>query len=222
MSSSFEAAQKLNRRLELYFSDKRNFLIVFKDKRERQGVVNKLTYKSDQTGAVAKSVIGNFVLDQVARAIDRSEQQLEAMTRRWQHREISNVSLGILGFSERGSLLQFAYLMLLNQHANRTPNGKADTRPVYRQADDRRHAVSSIPLGACRLLVSETRLGQGVNLSGLDAPDGCANTGEEGGGGGEIYRDPRCGRAAVVGVANSAFDALQLTIATTERTTARQ
>lgn len=86
------ARLELNARLELYFSDKRNFLLVFKDKRERQGVVSKLTYKSDQTGAVAKSVIGNFVLDQVARAIDRSEQQLEAMTRRWQHREISNVS----------------------------------------------------------------------------------------------------------------------------------
>ena len=79
-------------RLELYFSDKRNFLIVFKDKRERQGVVSKLTYKAENSGSISRSVIGNFVLDQVARAMDRSEQQLEAMTRKWQNREISNVS----------------------------------------------------------------------------------------------------------------------------------
>jgi len=83
----------LIRRLELYFSDKRNFLIVFKDKRERQRVVSKLTYKADQAGGVSKSIVGNFVLDQVARAIDRSEQQLEAITRKWQNREISNVSV---------------------------------------------------------------------------------------------------------------------------------
>lgn len=76
----------------MYFSDKRNFLIVFKDKRERQSVVNKLSHKSDSTGGISKSIIGNFVLDQVARAVDRSEQQLEAITRKWQCREISNVS----------------------------------------------------------------------------------------------------------------------------------
>jgi hypothetical protein len=83
----------LTLRLELYFSDKRNFLIVFKDKKQRQGIVSKLGYKSDQAGSISKSIIGNFLMDQVARAIDRSEQQLDAMTRRWQHREISNVSL---------------------------------------------------------------------------------------------------------------------------------
>ena len=38
--------------------------------------------------------------------MDKSEQHLEALTRKWQNREISN----------------FAYLSLLNQHANRTPN----------------------------------------------------------------------------------------------------
>jgi hypothetical protein len=41
---------------------------------------------------ISKSVIGNLVLDTVARAMDKSEQQLEAMTRRWQSREITNVS----------------------------------------------------------------------------------------------------------------------------------
>ena len=77
--------------LELYFSDKRNFLVVFKDKRERQTVVQKLQYKNDARDTIAKSVIGNFVLDTVSKAIDRAEQQLEAMTRKWQQREISNV-----------------------------------------------------------------------------------------------------------------------------------
>jgi hypothetical protein len=80
-------------RLELYFSDKRNFLIVFRDQRQRQAVVQKLASKDEQKDAISRSVIGNFVLDQVARATDRSEQQLLAMTRKWQNREISNVSL---------------------------------------------------------------------------------------------------------------------------------
>jgi hypothetical protein len=79
-------------RLELYFSDKRNFLIVFRDKRQRQIFMSRLLSKNDPRDAISKSIIGNFVLDTVARAIDKSEQQLEAMTRKWQSREISNVS----------------------------------------------------------------------------------------------------------------------------------
>nr|ODN91829.1 hypothetical protein L203_01081 [Cryptococcus depauperatus CBS 7841] len=92
--------------LELYFSDKRNFLIVFRDKRERQAVVQSIHSKNDHRDPISKSIIGNFVLDTVARAMDRSEQQLEAWQRKWQNREITN----------------FAYLQLLNQYANRTPN----------------------------------------------------------------------------------------------------
>ena len=78
--------------LELYFSDKRNFLIVFRDKRQRQIFMSRLLSKNDPRDAISKSIIGNFVLDTVARAIDKSEQQLEAMTRKWQSRDISNVS----------------------------------------------------------------------------------------------------------------------------------
>ncbi|WWC88365.1 uncharacterized protein L201_003276 [Kwoniella dendrophila CBS 6074] len=92
--------------LELYFSDKRNFLIVFQDKKERQAVVQKIGSKNDHRDAISRSVIGNFVVDTVTKAMDRSEQQLEALMRKWQNREISN----------------FAYLQLLNQYANRTPN----------------------------------------------------------------------------------------------------
>ncbi|AFR98636.2 hypothetical protein C343_06613 [Cryptococcus neoformans C23] len=92
--------------LELYFSDKRNFLVVFRDKKERQAVVQKISGKKDHRDVISKSVIGNFVLDTVAKAMDKSEQQLEALQRKWQNREISN----------------FAYLQLLNQYANRTPN----------------------------------------------------------------------------------------------------
>lgn len=79
--------------LELYFSDKRNFLIVFRDKRQRQLFMSRLSSKNDARDAISRSVIGNLVLDTVARAMDRSEQMLEAMTRRWQNREISNVSV---------------------------------------------------------------------------------------------------------------------------------
>ncbi|EIW67560.1 hypothetical protein TREMEDRAFT_69630 [Tremella mesenterica DSM 1558] len=92
--------------LELYFADKRNFLVVFKNKAQRQKVCQKISAKNDGRDAISRSVIGNFVLDTVARAMERSEQQLEAMTKKWQQREISN----------------FAYLQLLNQYANRTPN----------------------------------------------------------------------------------------------------
>ena len=77
--------------LELYFADKRNFLIVFRDKRQRQAVTQKIMSKNDASNAISRSVIGNFVLDQVARAMDKPELQLDAMTKRWQHREISNV-----------------------------------------------------------------------------------------------------------------------------------
>lgn len=54
--------------------------------------MQKLASKDEQKDAISRSVIGNFVLDQVARATDRSEQQLQTMTRKWQSREISNVS----------------------------------------------------------------------------------------------------------------------------------
>ena len=53
--------------------------------------MSRLLSKNDPRDAISKSVIGNFVLDTVARAIDKPEQQLEAMTRKWQSREISNV-----------------------------------------------------------------------------------------------------------------------------------
>jgi hypothetical protein len=85
--------------------------------------MSRLLSKNDPRDAISKSVIGNFVLDTVARAIDKPEQQLEAMTRKWQSREISNV--GVL--KDAKANIQFAYLQLLNQHANRTPNG----RPFY-------------------------------------------------------------------------------------------
>lgn len=79
--------------LELYFSDKRNFLVVFGDKRERQAVVQRISGKKDHRDAISKSIIGNFVLDTVAKAMDKGEQQLEALQRKWQNREISNVSI---------------------------------------------------------------------------------------------------------------------------------
>ena len=92
MSLAFLTQIPADHRLELYFLDKLNFLLVFRDKRERQNVVNGLARKSDITGSISRSIVGNMVWEQVSRAIDRSEQQLEAMTKKWQSREISNVS----------------------------------------------------------------------------------------------------------------------------------
>lgn len=93
--------------LELYFQDKQNFLVVFKDKKQRSIVTSRLNAKIDSREGFAKSVLGSLLLDtvaNVAKAMDA--QHLEVFTRRWQNREISN----------------FAYLQMLNQHANRTPN----------------------------------------------------------------------------------------------------
>ena len=143
-------------RLELYFSDKANFLIVFRDARERQTVVQKLSSKNDRRDAISRSVIGNFVTDTVSKAMDKSELQLEAMTRKWQAREISNVS----DQSHTGAVLrrdlQFAYLQLLNQHANRTPNGRSHLSFFSTSVMTlcRRDAISGLPLGAVRLRVS--------------------------------------------------------------------
>lgn len=91
--------------LEFFFSDKRNFLCVFKSKRDRQNLLIKLASKNDPN-AMKQSIIGTFVLDTVARAIDKVGHELENVTMRWQRREISN----------------FAYLQIVNQYANRTPN----------------------------------------------------------------------------------------------------
>ncbi|KAL1405839.1 Beige protein-like 1 [Vanrija albida] len=91
--------------LELYFSDKQNFLVVFKDKRQRQAVVSRLS-RVDKGDGMGRSILGSLVLDTVARAIDNRGYELDTLTRRWQSREISN----------------FAYLQMLNQYANRTPN----------------------------------------------------------------------------------------------------
>lgn len=93
LSRSDLVRHALTPRLELYFSDKRNFLIVFRDKRQRQVFMSRLQSKNDPRDVISKSVIGNLVLDTVARAMDKSEQQLEAMTRRWQSREITNVGI---------------------------------------------------------------------------------------------------------------------------------
>jgi hypothetical protein len=77
-----------------------------------------------------KSAIGNFVLDTVSKALDKMTHELESVTKRWQQREISNVRITIFLTTptrpEKAKQLesQFAYLQILNQFANRTPNGK--------------------------------------------------------------------------------------------------
>lgn len=90
--------------LEIYFADKLSFLIVFKDQKERSAVVAKMAAKM---GTGPRSVVNSILLDAIARAVvDTRAEQLDSMTRKWQNREISN----------------FAYIQMLNQHANRTPN----------------------------------------------------------------------------------------------------
>jgi hypothetical protein len=76
--------------IEFLFADKRNFLCVFKNKKERQAVLQRIAGKNDPN-AMKQSALGNFLLDTMQKAIDKAGTELDAVTRRWQTREISNV-----------------------------------------------------------------------------------------------------------------------------------
>ena len=110
--------------------------------------------------------------------------------------------------------------MLLNQHANRTPNGETPRPQLTPFADFRRYTVPGLPVGTGGLHISETRPGKGVDLSRPDASDGRFDACEERGGGGEIHRYRGRGRATVVSV--NAYFGTPLTAATTGRITARR
>jgi hypothetical protein len=119
--------------IEFFLADKRNFLCVFRNKKERQAALHKLSSKKDPN-AMKQSAIGNLIMDTVAKAIDKASLQLDGYTRQWQNRQISNVSLdqsSIVPIQRETSLnspfSQFAYLQILNQYANRTPNGMRST-----------------------------------------------------------------------------------------------
>lgn len=74
------------------FADKRNFLCVLKNKKERQAVLQRITGKTD-SNAIKQSALGNFLLDTMQKAIDKAGTEVDDATQRWQHREISNVWL---------------------------------------------------------------------------------------------------------------------------------
>jgi hypothetical protein len=76
--------------IEFLFVDKRNFLCVFKNKKERQAVLQRIAAKNDPN-TMKQSALGNFLLDTMQKAIDKAGTELDAVTRRWQTREISNV-----------------------------------------------------------------------------------------------------------------------------------
>lgn len=54
--------------------------------------MQRISSKQDPN-AIKQSVIGNFVLQSVAKAIDKSSLELEGVTEKWQRREISNVNI---------------------------------------------------------------------------------------------------------------------------------
>lgn len=77
--------------IEFFFADKRNFLVVFRNKKERQAALHRLGSKNDPN-TMKQSAIGNLILDTVAKAIDRASLELDGYTRQWQNRQLSNVS----------------------------------------------------------------------------------------------------------------------------------
>ncbi len=98
---------------EFFFTDKRNFLLVFRSKKERQAVLQRISSKTDPS-ALKRSALGVLVADAVAKAIDKSTLELENLSSKWMRREISN----------------FAYLQALNFLGNRTPND-ATQYPIF-------------------------------------------------------------------------------------------
>lgn len=81
--------------IEFLFADKRNFLCVFRNKKERQAVLQRIAGKIDPN-TMKQSALGNFLLDTMQKAIDKAGTELDAVTRRWQTREISNVGFPLL------------------------------------------------------------------------------------------------------------------------------
>lgn len=76
--------------VEFLFADKRNFLCVLKNKKERQAVLQRINGKIDPN-AIKQSALGSFLLDTMQKAIDKAGTEIDDATHRWQQREISNV-----------------------------------------------------------------------------------------------------------------------------------
>jgi hypothetical protein len=98
--------------IEFMFADKRNFLCVLKNKKERQAVLQRIAGKVDPN-TMKQSVLGNFLLDTMQKAIDKAGTELDGVTRRWQTREISNVGC-----------LWIEYVRLSNRPFNSLPTCK--------------------------------------------------------------------------------------------------
>lgn len=202
--SSISASTDRYFRLELYFSDKRNFLIVFKDKKERQAVVQRLQYKNDARDTISRSVIGNFVLDQVSRAMDKAEQQLEAMTRRWQNREISNVSGSRIPIWGPSLIMYVIVCVPAATQPARQSNAQwfvsSKRLRCCANADpaSRRDAIPRLPMGGRRLRIGRTGSHQRVDVPGFVAAHGRSHAGEEGSSRRAVPRHRRRGREALV------------------------
>ncbi|KAJ9113849.1 hypothetical protein QFC19_000042 [Naganishia cerealis] len=128
--------------IEFLFADKRNFLCVLRNKKERQTVLQRISGKNDPN-AIKQSALGTFLLDTVQKAMVKAGSELDSLTRRWQTREISN----------------FAYLQVLNQFANRTPNDVTQypvfpwvvadyTSPILNLSKPSSFRDLSLPMGA--------------------------------------------------------------------------
>lgn len=62
-----------------------------RNKKERQTVLQRISGKNDPN-AIKQTALGTFLLDTVQKAMEKAGNELDSVTRRWQAREISNVS----------------------------------------------------------------------------------------------------------------------------------
>lgn len=143
-------------RLEIYFKDSRSLLIVFLTKRQRTDANQRLSYTVNDKrshevatpGLLRSPLIGR--MSSKVRSGFRAD-QLSGAQRKWQAREISNVSGAV--FTRRDEIsksrvpVQFTYLCILNQVSGEDPQcmlGVEMLSRIYVRSDPkRRYTVSS-------------------------------------------------------------------------------
>lgn len=135
--------------LEIYFRDSRSLLLVFLQKAHRQAtndrlaaVVNRSRHSNDAlTPSLLKSPLAGRLSGSVSGRLSARVlmsfrmDELSTAQRKWQHREISNVSARRFLRGNSFNWTQFAYISILNQLSGRTPND-ATQYPVFRELPD--------------------------------------------------------------------------------------
>ncbi len=158
--------------LEIYFRDSRSLLVVFSNRKQRREITGRLSQIIGKTSGdpgsagLAKSPFVGRLSSKVASAFSAKmvsgfgSVELSIAQRKWQSREISNVSsVPPLGEYVTKTHPQFTYLSILNQVSGRTPSD-ATQYPVFRERLNLHrltHTLTIRSLGYPGLHVQQTR-----------------------------------------------------------------